>query len=72
MLKKRSIVAFAMVLCAALAVFADYNRWDWSSANGGSWFGTLVYSSSYAGEIYFNNGNLVYNGLYLCSHCNEP
>jgi len=72
MLNKRSIVAFAMVLCATLAVFADYNRWDWSSANGGAWFGTLVYSSGWGGDIYFNDGNLVLNGLYRCNNCNVP
>ena len=72
MLKKRSIIAFALVICATFAVFADYTRWDYSTTNGGAWFGTAVTSSSYGGEIWFNNGSLVYNGLYYCNNCNVP
>ena len=72
MLNKKSIVTFALVLCATLVVFAGYTRWDWNTANGGAWFGTWVPSSSYGGEIYFNNGELVSNGLYRCANCNEP
>jgi hypothetical protein len=72
MLNRKSIVAFILVLCAIMAAFAGYTRWDWNTDNGGAWYATWVPSSYYGGEIYFNNGNLVYNGLFACNNCNEP
>ncbi|PYI92461.1 MAG: hypothetical protein DME97_09035 [Verrucomicrobia bacterium] len=71
MLNKKSIIAFAIGLFFTLVAFAGYMQWNYDNTSGG-YFATWVYSSTTGGEIYFNNGNLVYNGLYRCSNCNEP
>ena len=71
MLNRKSICALALVLCAIVTALAGYTRWDWSSG-AGAWYATWVTSSSYGGEIWFNNGQLVYNGLYACSNCHVP